>query len=55
MRLDWEAAYLDGRSAARRRATVSIGRTALQITLADSGNPVRLAGLSQELTPPKLP
>lgn len=36
MRLDWEAAYLDGRSAARRRATVRIGRTALEITLADT-------------------
>ena len=36
MRLDWEAAYLDGRSAARRRATARIGRTALEITLADS-------------------
>jgi predicted Zn-dependent protease len=34
--LDWEAAYLDGRSAARRRATARIGRTALEITLADS-------------------
>ena len=37
MRLDWEAAYLDGRSAARRRATVRIGRAALEITLADTG------------------
>jgi predicted Zn-dependent protease len=36
LRLDWEAAYLDGRSAARRRATARIGRTALEITLADS-------------------
>ena len=36
MRLDWEAAYLDGRSAARRRATARIGRTALEITLADT-------------------
>jgi predicted Zn-dependent protease len=36
VRLDWEAAYLDGRSAARRRATARIGRAALEITLADS-------------------
>lgn len=36
MRLDWEAAYLDGRSAARQRATVRIGRAALEITLAGS-------------------
>jgi predicted Zn-dependent protease len=36
LRLDWEAAYLDGRSAARRRATVRIGRTALEITVADT-------------------
>jgi predicted Zn-dependent protease len=36
LRLDWEAAYLDGRSAARRRATARIGRTALEITLADT-------------------
>jgi predicted Zn-dependent protease len=36
VRLDWEAAYLDGRSAARRRATVRIGRAALEITLADT-------------------
>jgi len=34
VRLDWEAAYLDGRSAARQRATVRIGRVALEITLA---------------------
>jgi predicted Zn-dependent protease len=32
----WHAAYLDGRSAARRPATARIGRTALEITLADS-------------------
>lgn len=37
MRLDWSAAYLDGRSAARRPATVRIGRAALEITLADGG------------------
>jgi predicted Zn-dependent protease len=37
VRLDWEAAYLDGRTAARRRATVRIGRTALEISLADTG------------------
>jgi beta-barrel assembly-enhancing protease len=36
LRLDWEAAYLDGRSAARQRATARIGRVALEITLADS-------------------
>lgn len=36
VRLDWEAAYLDGRSAARRKATARIGRAALEITLADS-------------------
>jgi beta-barrel assembly-enhancing protease len=36
LRLDWEAAYLDGRSAARQRATARIGRTALEITLAES-------------------
>ena len=41
MRLDWEAAYLDGRSAARRRATVRIGRTALEITLADTRTRMR--------------
>ena len=41
MRLDWEAAYLDGRSAARRRATVRIGRAALEITLADTGTSMR--------------
>ena len=41
MRLDWEAAYLDGRSAARRRATVRIGRTGLEITLADGPGPMR--------------
>lgn len=37
MRLDWEAAYLDGRSAARRPATVRIARTALEISLHDDG------------------
>lgn len=41
MRLDWEAAYLDGRSAARRRATVRIGRTALEITLSDTNTQMR--------------
>jgi predicted Zn-dependent protease len=37
VRLDWDAAYLDGRSAARHRATVRIGRTALEISVADTG------------------
>jgi predicted Zn-dependent protease len=37
VRLDWEAVYLDGRSAARQAATVRIGRTALDITLTASG------------------
>lgn len=37
MRHDWEAAYLDGRTAARRRATVRIGRTALEIIVAETG------------------
>jgi predicted Zn-dependent protease len=37
VRLDWDAAYLDGRSAARRKATIRIGRTALEITLDDTG------------------
>ncbi len=37
LRLDWEAAYLDGRTAARRRATVHITRTGLDITLPESG------------------
>ena len=37
MRLDWEAAYLDGRTAARRRATVHITRMGLDVTLADAG------------------
>jgi len=41
VRLDWEAAYLDGRSAARRRATVRIGRTGLEITLADTNAQMR--------------
>jgi len=36
LKLDWEAAYLDGRSAARQRATARIGRAALEITLTDS-------------------
>jgi predicted Zn-dependent protease len=36
LRLDWPATYLDGRSAARRRATVRIGRAALEVTLADT-------------------
>jgi predicted Zn-dependent protease len=37
MRLDWDAAYLDGRTAARRRATVHITRTGLDIVLAEGG------------------
>jgi Zn-dependent protease with chaperone function len=37
MRLDWDAAYLDGRTAARRRATVHITRTGLDVALADGG------------------
>jgi predicted Zn-dependent protease len=37
VRLDWEAVYLDGRSAARQPATVRIGRTALDISLAATG------------------
>src|SRR5260370_18523248 len=37
MRLDWEAAYLDGRTAARRRAGVHITRTGLDVTLPESG------------------
>ena len=37
MRLDWDAAYLDGRTAARRRATVHITRTGLDVVLAESG------------------
>jgi len=37
MRLDWDAAYLDGRTAARRRATVRITRTGLDVALADGG------------------
>src|SRR6266850_2024897 len=40
MRLDWEAAYLDGRTAARRRATVHITRTGLDVTLPESGTRV---------------
>src|SRR6266403_1531989 len=34
---DWEAAYLDGRTAARRRAGVHITRTGLDVSLPDSG------------------
>jgi beta-barrel assembly-enhancing protease len=41
VRLDWDAAYLDGRSAARRRAVVRIGRTALEITVADTNAQMR--------------
>lgn len=37
MRLDWEAAYLDGRTAVRRRATVHIARTGLDVTLPETG------------------
>jgi beta-barrel assembly-enhancing protease len=37
MRLDWDAAYLDGRTAARRRATIHITRTGLDIVVADDG------------------
>jgi predicted Zn-dependent protease len=37
MRLDWEAAYLDGRTAARRRATVHITRTGLDVAVAEGG------------------
>jgi Zn-dependent protease with chaperone function len=37
MRLDWDAAYLDGRTAARRRATVHITRTGLDVVLAEGG------------------
>lgn len=37
MRLDWDAAYLDGRTAARRRATVRITRTGLDVALAEDG------------------
>ena len=40
MRLDWDAAYLDGRTAARRRATVHITRTGLDVTLPESGTRV---------------
>src|SRR3989440_7892779 len=35
--LDWEAAYLDGRTAARRRAGVHITRTGLDVTLPETG------------------
>src|SRR2546430_1228282 len=37
MRLDWEAAYLDGRTAARRRAGVHITRTGLDVTVPGTG------------------
>src|SRR5215470_11171211 len=37
MRLDWDAAYLDGRTAARRRATVHITRTGLDVALTEGG------------------
>ena len=37
MRLEWEAAYLDGRTAARRPATVQITRTGLDVAVPESG------------------
>jgi Zn-dependent protease with chaperone function len=37
VRLDWDAAYLDGRTAARRPATVHITRTGVDIALHESG------------------
>src|SRR5712664_2628789 len=37
MRLKWEAAYLDGRTAVRRRATVHIARTGLEVALPETG------------------
>ena len=37
MRLVWEAAYLDGRTAARRPATVNITRTGLDVVVSESG------------------
>ena len=37
MRLDWDAAYLDGRTATRRPATVHITRTGLDIALVEGG------------------
>ena len=37
MRLVWEAAYLDGRTAARRPATVHITRTGLDVVVPESG------------------
>src|SRR5260370_12935511 len=37
MRLEWEAAYLDGGTAARRRAGVHIPRPGSDVTLPDSG------------------
>jgi beta-barrel assembly-enhancing protease len=37
MRLDWDADYLDGRTAVRRRATVHITRTGLDVALAEDG------------------
>ena len=37
MRLDWDAAYLDGRTAARRPATVHITRMGLDVALNESG------------------
>ena len=36
MRLDWDAAYLDGRTAARRPASVHITRTGIDIALRES-------------------
>jgi predicted Zn-dependent protease len=38
LRLDWDAAYLDGRTAARRPATVHITRTGLDVALPESGS-----------------
>jgi Zn-dependent protease with chaperone function len=37
LRLDWDASYLDGRTAARRRATIRIARTGLEISLPETG------------------
>jgi predicted Zn-dependent protease len=37
VRLDWDAAYLDGRTAVRRKATVRITRTGLEIAVPETG------------------
>ncbi len=37
MQLDWNAAYLDGRTPVRRPATVRLTRTGLEITLTETG------------------